>query len=139
MWQEKEETMKIVTNFPEAAAMGRILMNVGFPANKNKILQFVQKHQESNPECRFDCKEILPLLQKIEERHYENTFEVTKCGRTCSPCQIDTSPNKDKGRVKAIPPSAVRRRHLTSDMYFVVLRLVPICHYFCSSIALNIS
>ena len=92
--QNKEETQKmidkqdhvagerrddeIVTNFPEAAAMGRILMNVGFPANKNKILQFVQKHQESNPECRFDCKEILPLLQKIEERHYENAFEVTK-------------------------------------------------------------
>jgi hypothetical protein len=69
---------EIVTNFPEAAAMGRILMNVGFPADKNKIIQFVQKQQESNPECRFDCKEILPLLQKIEERHYENAFEVTR-------------------------------------------------------------
>jgi Protein of unknown function (DUF2795) len=69
---------EIVTNFPEAAAMGRILMNVGFPADKNKIIQFVQKQQESNPECRFDCKEILPLLQKIEERDYENAFEVTR-------------------------------------------------------------
>ena len=69
---------EIVTNFPEAAAMGRILMNVGFPSDKNKIIQFVQKQQESNPECRFDCKEILPLLQKIEERHYENAFEVTR-------------------------------------------------------------
>ena len=58
--------------------MGRILMNVGFLADKNKIIQFVQKEQESNPECRFDCKEILPLLQKIEEKHYENAFEVTK-------------------------------------------------------------
>ncbi|MGB7636700.1 MAG: DUF2795 domain-containing protein [Nitrososphaeraceae archaeon] len=69
---------EIVTNFPEAAAMGRILMNVGFPADKNKIIQFVQKEQESNPGCRFDCKEILSLLQKIEERQYENAFEVTK-------------------------------------------------------------
>jgi hypothetical protein len=69
---------EIVTNFPEAAAMGRILMHVGFPADKNKIIQFVQRQQESNPECRFDCKEILPLLQKIEERDYENTFEVTR-------------------------------------------------------------
>lgn len=69
---------EIVTNFPEAAAMGRILMNVGFPADKNKIIQFVQKEQESNPECRFDCKEILPLLQKIEQRQYQNAFEVTK-------------------------------------------------------------
>ena len=69
---------EIVTNFPEAAAMGRILMHVGFPADKNKIIQFVQKQQESNPECRFDCKEILPLLRKIEERDYENAFEVTR-------------------------------------------------------------
>jgi hypothetical protein len=69
---------EIVTNFPEAAAMGRILMNVGFPADKNKIIQFVQKEQESNLECRSDCKEILPLLQKIEQRQYENAFEVTK-------------------------------------------------------------
>jgi hypothetical protein len=67
--QNKEETQKmiekqdhvagerrddeIVTNFPEAAAMGRILTNVGFPADKNKILRFVQKQQESNPECRI--------------------------------------------------------------------------------------
>ena len=69
---------EIITNFPEAAAMGRILMHVGFPADKHKIIQFVQTQQESNPECRFDCKEILPLLQKIEERDYENAFEVTR-------------------------------------------------------------
>ena len=69
---------QIVTNFPEEAAMGRILMNLGFPADKNKIIQFVQKKQESNPECDFDCKEILPLFQKIQERHYENAFEVTR-------------------------------------------------------------
>jgi hypothetical protein len=58
--------------------MGRILMNMGFPADKNKILQFVQEKQESEPECRFDCKEILPLLKKIEERKYGNAFEVTR-------------------------------------------------------------
>ncbi len=69
---------EIVTDFPEAAAMGRILMNVGFPADKNKIIEFVQKQQESDPGCRLDCKEILPLLQKIEERHYGNAFEVTR-------------------------------------------------------------
>lgn len=55
---------EIVTNFPEAAAIGRILMNVGFPADKNKIIQFVQKEQESNPGCRFDCKEICPYFKK---------------------------------------------------------------------------
>ena len=69
---------EIVTNFPEAATMGRILMNVGFPADKNKIIQFVQKEQESNPGCRFDCKEILPLLQKIEERQYKMLLRLQK-------------------------------------------------------------
>jgi hypothetical protein len=45
---------------PQAAAMGRILMHIGFPAEKNKIIQFLQKEQESDPEYRFDCKEIYP-------------------------------------------------------------------------------
>jgi hypothetical protein len=68
----------VIADFPEAAAMGRILINVGFPADKNKLIKFVQEEQESKPQCRFDCKEILPLLQKLEERFYESAGEVTK-------------------------------------------------------------
>ena len=34
---------EIVTKYPESAEMGRVLMNMGFPADKNKIIQFVQK------------------------------------------------------------------------------------------------
>ena len=75
---QKRDNKIIVTDFPESAAMGRILMNMGFPADKNKILQFVLEKQESEPECRFDCKEILPLLKKIGERKYGNAFEVTR-------------------------------------------------------------
>ncbi len=69
---------EIVTDYPEAATMGRILMDIGFPADKSKILQFVQKQHESHPECRYECKELLPLLEKIEDGQYENAFEVTK-------------------------------------------------------------
>ncbi len=69
---------EIVSDYPEAAAMGRILMDIGFPADKNKILRFVQKQHESHPECRYECKELLPLLEKIEDSQYENAFEVTK-------------------------------------------------------------
>ncbi len=69
---------EIVTDYPEAAAMGRILMDIGFPADKSKVIQFVQKQHESHPECRYECKELLPLLEKIEDRQYENAFEVTK-------------------------------------------------------------
>lgn len=69
---------EIVTDYPEAAAMGRILMDIGFPADKNKVIQFVEKQHNSHPECRYECKELLPLLEKIEDRQYENAFEVTK-------------------------------------------------------------
>lgn len=70
---------EVVPDFPEAAAMGRILMHIGFPADKGKIIEFVHNIQESNPECRLDCKQILPLLQKIDEKQqYENAFQVTK-------------------------------------------------------------
>ena len=69
---------EIVTDYPEAAAMGRILMDIGFPADKRKVIQFVQKQQESHPECRYECKELLPLLEKIDDIQYENAFEVTK-------------------------------------------------------------
>lgn len=69
---------EIVTDYPEAAAMGRILMDIGFPADKNKVIQFVEKQHDSHPECRYECKELLPLLEKIEDRQYENAFEVTK-------------------------------------------------------------
>ena len=69
---------EIVTDYPEAAAMGRILMDIGFPVDKNKVIQFVQKQHDSHPECSYECKELLPLLEKIEDRQYENAFEVTK-------------------------------------------------------------
>ena len=60
-------------------------MNRGFGIDKNKILQFVQEKQESEPECRFDCKEILPLIKKREEMKYGNAFEVTRAaGLVCS-------------------------------------------------------
>ena len=34
---------EIVTDYPKAAAMGRILMDIGFPEDKNRIIQFVEK------------------------------------------------------------------------------------------------
>jgi hypothetical protein len=43
---------EIVTDYPEAAAMGRILMDIDFPADKNKVIQFVQK--QHNPILNAD-------------------------------------------------------------------------------------
>jgi hypothetical protein len=45
------------------------MMHIGFPADRNKIIQFVQKEQESNPDA--DLVAEIPLFQKIEERQYE--------------------------------------------------------------------
>ena len=69
---------EIVTDYPEAAAMGRILMGIDFPADKEKVIQFVQNQHESHPECKHDCEGLLPLLEKIQDRLYENAFEITK-------------------------------------------------------------
>ena len=75
---QKRDNKIIITDFPESAAMGRILMNMGFPADKNKILQFVQEKQESEPECRFGLQRDIAIIKKIEERKYGNAFEVTR-------------------------------------------------------------
>ena len=57
---------------------GKNSNELGISSRQEQNNTICTKKQESNPECRFDCKEILPLLQKIQERHYENAFEVTR-------------------------------------------------------------
>src|ERR671933_2275061 len=59
-----------VESYSKAASLGQILKDLDFPANKAKILQFVETR---NPEPR-----ILSSLQKIEERQYQNVSEVAK-------------------------------------------------------------
>jgi hypothetical protein len=45
-----------------------------YPADKNKILQFVQQQSSSNP----DSQDLVYLLDKIEDREYQNVSDVTK-------------------------------------------------------------
>ena len=58
--------------------MGRILMNIGFPANKIKIIQFIQRYKSPIQNADLIAKRYCPYFQKMEERQYENAFEVTK-------------------------------------------------------------
>jgi Protein of unknown function (DUF2795) len=60
-----------VKDYPKAAAIGQILKDLDFPANKEKIIEYAER-------TRPQSEEILPDLQKIEERQYENVSDVTK-------------------------------------------------------------
>ena len=60
-----------VKDYPKAAAIGQILKDLDFPADKNKIIEFAEM-------ARPQSEEILSDLKKIEERQYKNVAEVTK-------------------------------------------------------------
>jgi hypothetical protein len=59
-----------VESYSKTASLGQILKDLDFPANKDKIVQFVQ---QKNPDG-----DILSSLQKIEDRQYQNVSDVTK-------------------------------------------------------------
>jgi hypothetical protein len=63
-----------VEDYPKAAALGQILKDIAFPADKQKIIQYVQQRSGNNT----DGKELLSTLQNIEDKQYHNVAEVTK-------------------------------------------------------------
>jgi hypothetical protein len=60
-----------VKDYPKAAAIGQILKDLDFPADKKKIVEYAER-------ARPQSEEILSDLQKIEERQYNNVSDVTK-------------------------------------------------------------
>src|ERR687888_399876 len=58
-----ESRSKTINDFPYAAAIAQVLKDLEFPADKEKIIEFVQKQQSKNPQSR----EVLSILQQIEE------------------------------------------------------------------------
>ena len=68
---------KTINDFPYAAAIAQVLKDLEFPADKEKIISFLQQ-QSKNPQSR----EILSILQQIEEkREYNNIADITKAAR----------------------------------------------------------
>ena len=68
-----------VGDYVKAAALGQLLKDLEFPADKTKIIQFVQQRQATN--ITKDRKEdLVYILQKyIEEgKQYQNVSEVTR-------------------------------------------------------------
>jgi hypothetical protein len=69
-----------VGDYVKAAALGQLLKNLEFPTDKNKIIQFVQLHEQPINISKEKKEDILYILQKnIEEgKQYENVSEVTR-------------------------------------------------------------
>ncbi|MDQ3888114.1 MAG: DUF2795 domain-containing protein [Thermoproteota archaeon] len=65
-----ERKEKTINDFPRAAALGQILKDLDFPADKQTIVTFVEKLD--SPQSR----EILPVIEKLDEKRYENVSEV---------------------------------------------------------------
>jgi hypothetical protein len=65
-----ERKEKTINDFPKAAAVGQILKDLDFPADKQTIVTFVEKLD--SPQSR----EMLPLLEKLDDKQYENVSEI---------------------------------------------------------------
>jgi hypothetical protein len=65
-----ERKEKTINDFPKAAVVGRILKDLDFPADKQTIVTFVEKL--NTPQST----EILPLIEKLDEKRYENVSEI---------------------------------------------------------------
>ena len=63
-----------VEDYPKAVALGQLLKDIDFPADKQKVIQHVQQRSGSNS----DSQNILLTLQNIEDKEYHNVAEVTK-------------------------------------------------------------
>jgi hypothetical protein len=63
----------VVESYSMVANIGQILKDLEFPADKNKIISFV----EDNASVGTQREEIISALKKIEEKSYKNVSEVT--------------------------------------------------------------
>ena len=69
-----ERRQQTVTDLPTAAAVGQALKNMRFPADKRRIQLFVQQQPGNNS----DYQKVMTLLDKLEDRQYQNVSDVTK-------------------------------------------------------------
>jgi hypothetical protein len=67
--QQREKT---ITDFPTAAALGQMLKDVNFPADKNTIARFVEQSNRSEKE------DIMSVIRNIDDKQYNNVSEVAE-------------------------------------------------------------
>jgi hypothetical protein len=64
---------KTINDIPNTAALAQVLKDLDFPADKNRIVEFVQQKKSNDPKSN----QILPILEKIEEKQYQKVADVT--------------------------------------------------------------
>lgn len=70
-----------VGDYVKAAAIGQLLKDLEFPADKKKIIQFIEQRTRQPPNITKEQKEdIIYILQKYveEDKDYQNVSEVAK-------------------------------------------------------------
>ena len=65
-----------VESYSKVAAIGQILKDMDFPADKNRIISFARQQQGSGGDNK-DREDVLSALQNLEEREYKNVSDVT--------------------------------------------------------------
>jgi hypothetical protein len=73
-----ENRERSVSDFPKAAALGQALKTMNFPADKSSILRHVE---QSNTQ---ETRDVLPLIQRIEDRRYNNVSEIAEAAKLVS-------------------------------------------------------
>jgi hypothetical protein len=58
-----------VENYERVASLGKVLKDLEFPANKEKIVEFIKTNATD--------KELLEKLEKLPDKEYKNVSEVT--------------------------------------------------------------
>jgi hypothetical protein len=68
-----------VESYSKVAAIGQILKDMDFPADKDRIISFARQQQNSAASNKniADREDILSVLQNLEEREYKNVSDVT--------------------------------------------------------------
>jgi hypothetical protein len=69
-----------VGDYAKTAALGQLLKDLDFPADKNNIIEFVQQSQKPSNIATENKQEILSLLQGSlkDGTQYQNVSEVTR-------------------------------------------------------------
>jgi hypothetical protein len=67
-----------VESYSKVAAIGQILKDMDFPADKNKIISFAREQGTATDNKNMEnIDDVLSALQNLEEREYKNVSDVT--------------------------------------------------------------
>ena len=69
-----------VESYSKVANLGQILKDMDFPADKNKIIAFAKKQQQTSAASNKNVEnqeDVLSALENLEDREYKNVSDVT--------------------------------------------------------------